>query len=51
MEHKMFAAVDLKLRDDSEHPNGVIEAYASTFANWDSVGERPRKGAFSKHLE
>jgi HK97 family phage prohead protease len=51
MERKMFTAVELKLRDDSEYPNGVIEAYVSTFANWDSVGERPRKGAFSKHLD
>lgn len=50
MEHKMQAAVDLKFIDSPESPNGEFTTYASTFANWDMVGERPVKGAFTPHL-
>jgi HK97 family phage prohead protease len=46
MDAKQFA-VDWKLKDDDA---GTIEGYASTFDNWDSVGERPTKGAFAPHL-
>lgn len=47
MEHKTLAWYDLKLRDDGA---GSLEGYASTFENWDDVGERPVKGAFKQHL-
>lgn len=47
MEYKIGKA-DLKLSDDGA---GSFQGYASTFANWDSVGERPVKGAFTRHLE
>lgn len=35
----------------SEDGSGGIQGYASTFANWDSVRERPAKGAFIPHLD
>lgn len=47
MEHKILPIADLKLKDDG---SGTIEGYASTFENWDDVGERPVKGAFKQHL-
>lgn len=50
MEHKILEAVGFKLRDDTEYPHGIIEGYASTFGNVDSVGERVERGAFTKHL-
>lgn len=40
-------SVELKM---SEEGHGQITGYASTFANWDDVGERPVKGAFVPHL-
>jgi HK97 family phage prohead protease len=51
MEHKMQAADGLKFVESAESPNGEFTAYASTWANWDLVGERPVKGAFTPHLE
>ncbi len=47
MEHKTFTP-ELKLIDDDA---GILEGYASTFLNWDSVRERPVKGAFAPHLD
>lgn len=47
MEHKTIPWYDLKLRDDGA---GTLEGFASTFDNWDDVGERPVKGAFKAHL-
>lgn len=46
MEHKLFTP-QFKLSDDGA---GALEGYASTFLNWDSVRERPVKGAFTAHL-
>lgn len=46
MEYKI-SRPDLKLSTDGA---GSFSGYASTFANWDSVQERPIKGAFSRHL-
>jgi len=46
MEHKAFA-VDLKMVDAG---TGEISGYASTFSNFDSVGERVVKGAFAASL-
>lgn len=46
MEHKLFSP-QFKLSDDGA---GFIEGYASTFHNFDSVGERVVKGAFQAHL-
>jgi HK97 family phage prohead protease len=51
MEHKMQAADGLKFVESAESPNGEFIAYASTWSNWDLVGERPVKGAFAPHLE
>lgn len=39
---------EFKMRDDGP---GTMEGYASTFDNWDDVGERPVKGAFAPHLK
>jgi HK97 family phage prohead protease len=50
MEHKMQAADGLKFIESVDSPNGEFSTYASTFANWDMVGERPVKGAFTPHL-
>ncbi len=47
MERKVLDIADLKLKDDGA---GSFSGYASTFANWDSVKERPTRGAFVKHL-
>jgi HK97 family phage prohead protease len=47
MEHKLFSP-EFKISDDGA---GSIEGYASTFLNWDSVNERPAKGAFTPHLQ
>lgn len=47
MEYKQIP-VDLKIDDTG---TGSLTGYASTFANWDSVKERPVKGAFAPHLE
>lgn len=46
MEHKAFP-VELKLAGDGA---GTLEGYASTFSNFDSVGERVVKGAFASSL-
>lgn len=35
----------------SQDGTGGFQGYASTFANWDSVKERPVRGAFTPHLE
>jgi len=40
---------DFKFMESAEH--GSFTGYASTFENWDSVGERPVKGAFVKGLQ
>jgi HK97 family phage prohead protease len=50
MEHKMQAADGLKFIESVDSPNGEFSTYASTFSNWDMVGERPVKGAFTPHL-
>jgi HK97 family phage prohead protease len=50
MEHKMQAADGLKFIESVDSPNGEFSTYASTFENWDLVGERPVKGAFTPHL-
>lgn len=47
MERKVLDIADLKLKDDGA---GSFSGYASTFGNWDSVRERPVRGAFAKHL-
>lgn len=47
MEYKLFDAPKLKMTDDG---HGFIAGYASTFANFDSVGERVVKGAFLNSL-
>lgn len=46
MEHKTFNP-EFKLSDAG---SGEVAGYASTFHNWDSVNERPVKGAFARHL-
>jgi Escherichia/Staphylococcus phage prohead protease len=46
MEYKQIP-VELKIDDTG---TGSMTGYASTFANWDSVKERPVKGAFAPHL-
>jgi HK97 family phage prohead protease len=51
MEHKMQAADGLKFLEGDASPNGSFTAYASTWNNWDEVGERPVKGAFEPHLQ
>lgn len=48
MTTKMFHQPELKLRGDG---NGFLEGYASTWSNWDLVGERPVKGAFAASLD
>lgn len=48
MEYKIIQDADVKLFGTGF---GELSGYASTFANWDSVGERPIKGAFAPHLE
>ena len=47
MERKVTDIADLKLRDEGA---GSFSGYASTFSNWDSVKERPVRGAFAPHL-
>lgn len=44
---KPFEFKDLRFKDEG---HGSITGYASTFGNWDSVSERPIKGAFTPHL-
>lgn len=46
--NKFFQAPEIKLLDESD--SGSITGYASTFGNWDSVNERPVRGAFEPHL-
>lgn len=46
MEYKLLTT-QFKASGDG---SGSIKGYASTFANWDSVSERPVKGAFAPHL-
>jgi HK97 family phage prohead protease len=46
LEYKLIPA-QVKLLGDGA---GSLEGYASTFGNWDSVNERPAKGAFTRHL-
>jgi HK97 family phage prohead protease len=47
MEYKVLTP-ELKMADDSGP--GSFSGYASTFENWDSVKERPVRGAFEPHL-
>jgi uncharacterized protein len=47
MEYKLFDAPSVKMLDDGP---GAVEGYASTFSNFDSVGERVVKGAFAASL-
>jgi uncharacterized protein len=47
MEYKFFDAPTVKMLDDG---SGAVEGYASTFSNFDSVGERVVKGAFAASL-
>ena len=47
LEYKLLDLPQLKASDAGA---GSITGYASTFGNWDSVGERPVKGAFMPHL-
>jgi HK97 family phage prohead protease len=47
MEYKVLVP-ELKMADD-DGP-GAFSGYASTFENWDSVKERPVRGAFEPHL-
>lgn len=49
MERKVLDIADLKLKDDGDYPNGLIEGYAATW-DVDSVNERIERGAFRKHL-
>jgi HK97 family phage prohead protease len=50
MEYKLFSP-DLKIADrDGDNDPGTVEGYASTFSNFDDVGERVVKGAFASHL-
>jgi HK97 family phage prohead protease len=47
MLRKVLADARLKIRSEG---TGGLEGYASTFQNWDRVGERPVKGAFAASL-
>lgn len=47
LEYKLFDAPQVKMLEDD---NGSITGYASTFANFDDVGERVVAGAFKRHL-
>jgi HK97 family phage prohead protease len=49
MEHKVLPATGMKFLDES--PHGSVSAYASSWGNWDDVGEKPVKGAFEPHLQ
>lgn len=46
MEYKLLSPT-FKMSDEGA---GSFKGYASTFANWDSVKERPVRGAFAGHL-
>jgi hypothetical protein len=46
MEYKLLTS-DLKAANDG---TGSFSGYASTWDNWDAVGERPVRGAFAKSL-
>lgn len=48
MERKQNIQAGIKILGDSKH--GVIQGYASTFANFDRQGERVVKGAFGPHI-
>ena len=47
MLHKLFENAELKINSDGA---GSISGYASTWDNWDRVGERPRRNAFAPYL-
>lgn len=47
MLRKVLEQAQLKISQDG---TGSVEGYASTFQNWDRVGERPVKGAFLASL-
>jgi HK97 family phage prohead protease len=49
MERKICEVADLKIMQEDDGP-GWFSGYASTFSNFDRVGERPIRGAFTKHL-
>lgn len=49
MERKICEFADLKIMQEDDGP-GWFSGYASTFGNFDRVGERPVRGAFLKHL-
>lgn len=46
---RVLVPTDFKFLD--QNTNGSFTGYASTFDNWDSVNERPVKGAFVKSLQ
>jgi HK97 family phage prohead protease len=48
IEYKLFDLPDVKMLGDDGA--GEITGYASTFSNFDDVGERVVKGAFAAHL-
>jgi HK97 family phage prohead protease len=50
MERKSIDASEFKFQLEGEGP-GTFSGYASTFGNFDRVGERPAKGAFTPHLD
>lgn len=50
MERKICEVADLKILSDEGDGPGWFSGYASTFANFDRVNERPVRGAFAKHL-
>jgi HK97 family phage prohead protease len=49
MEYKVCPISQLELKANDAGQQSVA-GYASTFANWDRVNERPVKGAFASHL-
>lgn len=49
MDYKIASSHKLKMLDDDGV--GEFSAYASTFGNFDDVGERPVRGAFASHLD
>jgi HK97 family phage prohead protease len=47
MLHKLFDSPELKINSDGA---GQISGYCSTFDNFDRVGEKPARGAFTPYL-
>jgi uncharacterized protein len=46
-----FTQIKMSDPDDKDYPDGLFEGYASTFGNFDRVGEAVVKGAFLDTLE